>query len=183
MGDDVNDDGNGATDEDIDDNGNSVTEDKVNNDGDGVTEDDVDDNGDNATDDNVDDDIGVGVTGNDLDNNSNGRQQRRRQRRGMRARRRATRVTIAIATTAKMPAHLQQLRLCIGDGKNTSSREVAARQEAEAVQRDGTRQPAGANKEEGSRMDTCGGCATKGDARQRHTTTGNVTTSRQTRGK
>ena len=40
-----------------------------------------------------------------------------------------------------------------------------------------------ANKEEGSRMDVCGGCATKGDARQRHATTGNVTTSRRTRGK
>ena len=30
-----------------------------------------------------------------------------------------------------------------------------------------------ANKEEGSRMDVCGGCATKGDARQRHATTDN----------
>ena len=31
------------------------------------------------------------------------------------------------------------------------------------------------------RLDTCGGYAMKGDARQRHTTTGNATTSRQTR--
>ena len=49
--------------------------------------------------------------------------------------------------------------------------------------RDVTQQPAGANKEEGSRMDVCGGCATKGDARQRHVTTGNMTTSQRTRGK
>jgi len=46
-----------------------------------------------------------------------------------------------------------------------------------------TRQPAGANKEEGSRMDACGGCATKGDARRRHATTGDVTTSRRMRDK
>jgi len=45
------------------------------------------------------------------------------------------------------------------------------------------RQPAGTNKEEGLRMDACGGCATKGDARWRHATTGNVTTSRRTRDK
>jgi len=44
-------------------------------------------------------------------------------------------------------------------------------------------QPAGAIKEEGSRMDACGACATKGDARRRHATTGNVTTSLRTRGK
>jgi hypothetical protein len=30
-------------------------------------------------------------------------------------------------------------------------------------------------------MDVCGGCATKGDARRRHVTTGNGTTSRRTR--
>ena len=30
-------------------------------------------------------------------------------------------------------------------------------------------------------MDACGGCATKGDARRRHATTGDATTSRQTR--
>ena len=32
-------------------------------------------------------------------------------------------------------------------------------------------------------MDACGGCVTKGDARQRHATTGEATTSRRTRGK
>ena len=32
-------------------------------------------------------------------------------------------------------------------------------------------------------MDVCGGCATKGDARRRHATTGDATTSRRTRGK
>jgi hypothetical protein len=32
-------------------------------------------------------------------------------------------------------------------------------------------------------MDACGGCATKGDERRRHATTGDVTTSRQTRDK
>jgi hypothetical protein len=58
-----------------------------------------------------------------------------------------------------------------------------ARREAEVVQRDATRQPAGVNKEEGSRMDACGGCSTKCDARWRHATTGDATTSRQTRGK
>ena len=88
-----------------------------------------------------------------------------------------TRVTIAIATTAKTSAHRRQLCLHINDGNDTASREAAACQEAEAVQRDATQQPAGANKEEGSRMDKCGGCATKGDARQRHATTGNATTS------
>ena len=45
---------------------------------------------------------------------------------------------------------------------------VAVRREVEAVQRDATRQPAGSNKEEGSRMDAHGSCATKGDARRRH---------------
>jgi hypothetical protein len=55
--------------------------------------------------------------------------------------------------------------------------------EAEAVQRDVTQHPAGVNKEEGSRMDACGGCPTKCDARRRHVTTGNAITSRQTRGK
>jgi hypothetical protein len=85
--------------------------------------------------------------------------------------------------TAKMPAHRWQLRLRIGDGDDTASHETAARREAEAVQRDATQQPAGANKEEGSRMDACGACATKGDARRRHATTGDVTTSRCTRGK
>jgi hypothetical protein len=58
-----------------------------------------------------------------------------------------------------------------------------ARREAEAVQRDVTQHPAGVNKEEGSRMDACGGCPTKCDARRRHATTGNAITSRQTRGK
>jgi hypothetical protein len=58
-----------------------------------------------------------------------------------------------------------------------------ARREAEAVRRDATRQPAGMNKEEGSRMDACGGCLTKCDARRRHATTGNATTSRRTRDK
>jgi hypothetical protein len=32
-------------------------------------------------------------------------------------------------------------------------------------------------------MDVCGGCATKSDARRRHATTGDVTTSQRTRGK
>ena len=36
------------------------------------------------------------------------------------------------------------------------------------MQRDATQQPAGMNKEEGWRMDACGGCTTKGDARQRN---------------
>jgi len=58
-----------------------------------------------------------------------------------------------------------------------------ARREAEAVQRDVMRQPAGVNKEEGLRMDTCSGCPTKCDARQRHAKTGDATTSRRTRGK
>ncbi len=51
------------------------------------------------------------------------------------------------------------------------------------MRRDATRQPAGANKDEGSRMDACGSCATKGDVRRRHTTTGDATTSRQMRDK
>ncbi len=51
------------------------------------------------------------------------------------------------------------------------------------MQRNVTRQPAGANKEDGSRMDACGSCATKGDTRRRHSTTGYVTTSWQMRGK
>ena len=77
-------------------------------------------------------------------------------------------VTITIATTAKMPAHRRQLRLRIGDDDDTASREAAAHQEAEAVRRDATRQPAGTNKEEGSRIDVFGGCVTKGGARRRH---------------
>ena len=32
-------------------------------------------------------------------------------------------------------------------------------------------------------MEVCSGCVTEGDARRRHATTGNVTTSQQTRGK
>ena len=44
-------------------------------------------------------------------------------------------------------------------------------------------QPAGVNIEEGSSMDARGGCAMKGDARWRHATTGDATTSQQTRGK
>jgi len=51
------------------------------------------------------------------------------------------RVTITIATTAKTPAHRRQLRLNIGDGDDTASREAAARREAEAVQRDATQRP------------------------------------------
>jgi len=72
--------------------------------------------------------------------------------------------------TAKTPAHQRQLRLRIGngDGDDTASLEVAAHQEVEVVRRDATRQPAGANKEEGSRIDVCGGCVTKGDAKRRH---------------
>ena len=86
--------------------------------------------------------------------------------------------------TAKTSAHQRQLRLHIGDGDDRTSREgAAAHREAEAVRRDAMRQPAGANKEEGSRMEACGGCATKGDTRQRHATTGDVTTSLQMRGK
>ncbi len=95
----------------------------------------------------------------------------------------ATRMTIAIATTVKMPAHRRQLRLRINDGNNTASHETVGHREAEAVRRDATQQPPGMNKEEGSRMDACGACATKGDVRRRHATTGNVTTSRRTRGK
>jgi hypothetical protein len=95
----------------------------------------------------------------------------------------ATRVTIAIATTAKTPAHRRQLHLRIGDGDDTASHETAAGQEAEAVRRNATQQSTGANKEEGSRMDVCGACATKGGARQRHATTGDATTSRHMRGK
>ena len=78
---------------------------------------------------------------------------------------------------------LIELCLHIVNGDNTASHETAARQEGEAVQRDATQQPAGANKKEGSRMDACGACALKGDAWRRHATTGNVTTSRSTRGK
>jgi hypothetical protein len=48
-----------------------------------------------------------------------------------------------------------------------ATREPVARREAEAVRQDATQQPAGGNKEEGSRMDERGGCATKGDARWR----------------
>jgi len=92
-------------------------------------------------------------------------------------------VTITIATTAKTPAHRRQLRLRIGDGDDTAIHETAARREAEAVQREATQQPAGANKEEGLTMDACGACATKGDVRRRHATTGDATTSRRTRGK
>jgi hypothetical protein len=68
----------------------------------------------------------------------------------------------ACASTANTPAHR------LGDSDNTASR---------------AQQPAGANKEEGSRMDACGGCVSKGDARRRHATTGDATTSQQTRGK
>jgi hypothetical protein len=71
----------------------------------------------------------------------------------------------------------------IGDGNNTASPESAAHREAEAVRRDAMQQPAGTNIEEGLRMDACSGCATKGDVRRRHATTGNVTTSWHTRGK
>ena len=85
--------------------------------------------------------------------------------------------------TAKMSAHRWQLHMRIGDGDDTASCEIVTRQEAVAVRRDAARQPAVANKEEVSRMDVCGGCATKGDARQRHATTGNATTSLHTRGK
>jgi len=90
-------------------------------------------------------------------------------------------VTIAILMTAKTPAHRRQLRLHISNGDDTAIREVAACIEAEAMRRDATQQPAGTNKEEGSRMDACGGCLMKGDARWRHATTGNATTSRRTR--
>ena len=86
--------------------------------------------------------------------------------------------------TAKTSAHQRQLCLCIGNGDDTASCEgMAAHREAEAVRRDAMRQPAGTNKDEGSRMEACGGCATKGDARRRHATTGDGTTSLQTRGK
>jgi RNA polymerase-binding transcription factor DksA len=85
--------------------------------------------------------------------------------------------------TAKTPAHRRQLRLCIGDGDDTASHETVASREAEAVRRDVTQQPAGTNKEEGLEMDTYGACATTGDARRRHATTGDATTSQRTRGK
>jgi len=45
----------------------------------------------------------------------------------MPAQQRATRVTIAIVMTAKMTAHRWQLRLRIGDGDDTASREAAVR--------------------------------------------------------
>ncbi len=53
------------------------------------------------------------------------------------------------------------------------------------MRRDATQQPAGANKEERMRMrmDACVACATKGDTRRRHATTGDATTSRRTRDK
>ena len=78
------------------------------------------------------------------------------------------RVTITIATTVKTPAHQRQLHLRIGKGNDTASCEVAARREVEAVRKDATQQPAGANKEEESRIDVCGSCMTKGDVRRRH---------------
>ena len=43
--------------------------------------------------------------------------------------------------------------LCIGGDNNTTSREAAAHQEAEAVQRVGTQQSAGTNKDGGLRID------------------------------
>ena len=84
---------------------------------------------------------------------------------------------------AKTPAHRRQLCLRIGDGDNTASRETAVRREAKAARRDAMRQPAGTNKEEGSRMDACGSCATKGDTSWRHAATGDATTSLRTKGK
>ena len=66
--------------------------------------------------------------------------------------RQATRVTIVIAMAAKTPAHQQQQCLCICNGTNTARREAVARREVEAMQRDARQQPAGANKEGGSRM-------------------------------
>jgi hypothetical protein len=75
--------------------------------------------------------------------------------------------------SAKTPAHQRKLHLRIGDGDDTASRETAAHLEAKVVRRDAIRQPAGANKEEGLRMDACGGCAATGDA----------TTSLRTKGK
>ena len=85
--------------------------------------------------------------------------------------------------SAKTPAHRRQLCLRIGDGDDTASRETAVRREAKAVRRDAMRQPAGANKEEGSRMDACGSCATKGDTSRRHAATGDATTSLRTKSK
>jgi len=77
-------------------------------------------------------------------------------------------VTIEIATLAKVPAHRRQLCLRIGDGNDTASHEMAARQEVEGVQRDTMQQPAGPIKDEGSRMDACGTCAClKRQARRR----------------
>ena len=70
------------------------------------------------------------------------------------------------------------------DGKDACASATATTQPVVRRRRiDATRQPAGANKEEGSRMDACGSCATKGDARRRHATTGDATTSRRTRDK
>jgi len=76
-------------------------------------------------------------------------------------------------------------RLRIGNGNNTASHETAVRQDVKTAQRDAMQLFAGTKKEEGSRMDACGACATKGDVRRRHATatTGDATTSRRTRGK
>ena len=81
---------------------------------------------------------------------------------------------------AKTLVHRRQLRLLIGDGNDTASREAAARQEVEVVGRDAMRQPAGANKEEGSRIDACSGCVTKGGREAEALV--DATTSRQMRG-
>jgi hypothetical protein len=52
------------------------------------------------------------------------------------------------------------------------------------VRRDAMRQPVGANKEKGLRMDACGSCATKkGDTSRRHAATGDATTSLRTKSK
>jgi len=79
----------------------------------------------------------------------------------------ASSTTCKEGTTAKTPARRRQLCLRIGDSDDTASREAATHQEMEAVRRNAMRQPAGTNKEEGSRIDACGGCVTKGDARRR----------------
>jgi hypothetical protein len=108
TGDDVDHDGNGAAYDDIDD------------DCDGTTGDEVDDDCDGTTGDKVDDD-GDGAMGYDDDDDDDVRRRRRRhqldeERRG----RQSPRATIAIAMTAKTPAHRRQRRLCIGDGRQHS---------------------------------------------------------------
>ena len=149
-------------DDNDDDNDDDATNDDGDDDGNGAMGDDLDD-GDDDIDDNCD-----GATGDDVE------RQRRRLSTTMMAKARRVTKSMMIATARRAT--------------------TSTTREAEAVQRDATRQPAGeskeeglriANKEVGSRMDACGGgcAATKGDARRRHATAGDATTSWHTRGK